>query len=301
MEILCTPKAHLDSSFYNFEFNVEISDEPKTFASISESNGLKLVEKLFGFPWVESVKLHGNTVQIEKQNWVDWDLLVGPLQSLLERAVRNKEHLRPSPMAAQVKGPQKWTTSPSPNPESCLFHFENKSPLPGLENLGAETLEYSRETKGSPPSPLADFLLGFPWAQKLMIAKDFVAITKSQDLKLEWAQITPAILKVLEEFLQGGKPLVVLSGSTPKSGAHAISELDSDVVKKIKTFLIEDVRPAVAQDGGDILFREYKEDVLFVELKGSCNGCPSSTATLKMGIERRLKTLVPELKGVVAV
>jgi len=143
-------------------------------------------------------------------------------------------------------------------------------------------------------SPLASKLFSFPWMQSVYIGTDFVTITK-QDW-VDWSVIAEPLSQMIQEHINSDEP--VLSPSTP--GIEFL-DTDSDVVRNIKQVLNDEIRPAVAMDGGDITFEKYENHIVYLHMQGSCAGCPSSSVTLKEGIETRLKELIPEIKEVMAV
>ena len=127
---------------------------------------------------------------------------------------------------------------------------------------------------------------------RVFLGQDFVTITKSD--QKDWAVLKPALLGVIMEHFVSGQP-VLLDEGVAASGAD---EEDDEIVAQIKDLLETRVRPAVAQDGGDIIFDSFKDGVVYLHMQGSCSGCPSSTATLKMGIENMLRHYVPEVMEV---
>ena len=144
--------------------------------------------------------------------------------------------------------------------------------------------------------PLAKDLFRFNFVRRVFITANFVTVTKSDDM--EWMEIAPMLRALIKGYLEEGTPLFK---EVPKMPANLeYSEDEPEIVSKIKVLLEEYVRPAVEQDGGAINFKSYDEGVVKVELQGSCSGCPSSTVTLKAGIENLLKRMIPEIKEVVA-
>lgn len=159
-------------------------------------------------------------------------------------------------------------------------------------------------------SPLARKLFGFPWTAGVFIGRDFVSVTK-QDW-VDWETLAEPLAGLIAEHLERGEP--VLHASAAKTGAtgtgteiassssgEAISADDSPAVQLIKKILNDEIRPAVALDGGDIVFHKYENGIVHLFMQGACSGCPSSTMTLKMGIEARLKEALPEIREVVSV
>jgi Fe-S cluster biogenesis protein NfuA len=181
-------------------------------------------------------------------------------------------------------------TEQTPNPATLKF-------LPGREVLGTATADF-RGPEAASGSPLAERLFRIEGVTGVFFGSDFVTVTKAQDR--EWYLLKPAILGVIMEHFTAGRPVMHASdeAAAPKA---ADSEEESEVVAQIKELLDTRVRPAVAQDGGDIVFRGYDQGVVYLVMQGACSGCPSSTATLKMGIENMLRHYIPEVTEVRAV
>lgn len=151
-------------------------------------------------------------------------------------------------------------------------------------------------------SPLAHKIFGFPWAAGVYIGPNFVTITKQE--WVDWEILADPLSELIKEHLVRGEPVMLEMSEGGVGSAAAdddINEDDSPVVKHIKQILRDEVRPAVAMDGGDIRFNRYADGNLYLEMHGSCAGCPSSTYTLKEGIETRMKELIPEIKEVFSV
>ena len=176
-------------------------------------------------------------------------------------------------------------TESNPNPNSMKF-VVNFMLLPEGQSADfPDPLSASR-------SPLALDLFRYNFVKRVFIAANFVTITKEE--AMEWDDIIPMIKPFLKAYLEEKNPVFL------EEIASDINPDDPEVVKKIKGILDEYVRPAVESDGGNITFHSFDEGVVKVHLQGSCSGCPSSTMTLKSGIERLLTTMVPEVKEVVA-
>ena len=141
-------------------------------------------------------------------------------------------------------------------------------------------------------SPLAQKLFGFPWMKAVMIGPTFVTITKHD--WVDWEVIASPLSDLLGEHFEAGEVALLPPDSMESK------EEDSEDVTLIKKILNEEIRPAVAMDGGDIVFDRYEDDVLYLHMQGACAGCPSSTITLKDGIEARLKERLPGLKEVIS-
>jgi Fe-S cluster biogenesis protein NfuA len=175
-------------------------------------------------------------------------------------------------------------TEATPNPATLKF-------LPGQTVLETGTADFpSADTAGS--SPLATRIFGVDGVAGVFLGNDFVTVTKGD--AVEWDHIKPAILGAVMEHYQSGQ--AVLEGEAAASGGHAEhTGEDAEIVGQIKELLDTRVRPAVAQDGGDITFHGFERGVVYLHMQGACAGCPSSTLTLKMGIENLLRHYIPEV------
>jgi Fe-S cluster biogenesis protein NfuA len=175
-------------------------------------------------------------------------------------------------------------TEATPNPATMKF-------LPGRAVLESGTLDMPSKDAAA-QSPLAERLFDIPNVGGVFFGADFISVTKTDG---EWQQIKPAILGAIMEHYMSGAPLVT-SGAEPAAADDEFFDAgDADTVATIKDLIETRVRPAVAGDGGDITFKGYKEGVVFLHMKGACSGCPSSTATLKHGIQNLLQHFVPEV------
>ena len=178
-------------------------------------------------------------------------------------------------------------TEQTPNPSTLKF-------LPGRVVMEKGTMDFAgADTAQS--SPLARRLFAVEGVERVFFGADFVTVTKSADK--DWQVLKPSILGGIMEHYTSGEPVVTAAGG--ESDAAAAAD-DDEVVAQIKELLETRVRPAVAQDGGDIIFQDFRDGVVYLHMQGSCSGCPSSTATLKMGIENLLKHYVPEVVEVQA-
>ena len=177
-------------------------------------------------------------------------------------------------------------TEETPNPATLKF-------LPGQTVLGTGTANFS-EGDNTESSPLAKKLFGVDGVIGVFLGSDFITITKKEDFL--WDHIKPALLGTIMDFLQSGEEILNEESGVSSDDIH--EGPDSETVKKIIDLLDTRVRPAVAQDGGDITFQSFEEGVVYLHMQGACAGCPSSTMTLKMGIENLLKHYIPEVNEV---
>ncbi len=177
-------------------------------------------------------------------------------------------------------------TESTPNPETLKF-------LPGRTVLADDTRDY-RSPESAAESPLASAIFSIRGVTGVFFGYDFVTVTKSD---AEWQHLKPAILGAIMEHFVAGTPLFVGEQTSVDEDEFFESE-DSETVATIKELLETRVRPAVANDGGDITFKGYKDGVVYLTMKGACSGCPSSTATLRHGIQNLLKHFLPDVQEV---
>ncbi|MEM7223486.1 MAG: NifU family protein [Pseudomonadota bacterium] len=181
-------------------------------------------------------------------------------------------------------------TEETPNPATLKF-------LPGREVMESDTANFP-DRESAARSPLAQRLFQIDGVTGVFLGADFITISKSADK--EWYLIKPAILGIIMEHFTAGRP-VILAGDDGASSKPQSDEPEDEVVAMIRELLDTRVRPAVAQDGGDIVFHGFEDGIVYLHMQGACAGCPSSTATLKMGIENMLRHYIPEVLEVRAV
>ncbi len=176
-------------------------------------------------------------------------------------------------------------TEGTPNPATLKF-------LPGRDVMGGGTADFAGpDTAGR--SPLATALFELPGVARVFLGGDFITVTKS-DIA-DWQALRPQGLGAIMEHFVAGRPVIEGQGVGVDED---VSPEDQEIVDQIKELLDTRVRPAVASDGGDIVFRGYREGVVRLHMQGACSGCPSSSATLKHGIENMLRHYVPEVTSV---
>ena len=182
-------------------------------------------------------------------------------------------------------------TEVTPNPQTLKF-------LPGKPVMESGTLDI-RDAKGAGQSPLASALFAVDGVTGVFFGSDFVAVTKDAG---EWQHLKPAILGAIMEHYLSNAPLLAADAQASAASAEAEAEFfepaDAETVVTIKELLETRVRPAVAGDGGDITFKGFKEGIVYLSMRGACAGCPSSTATLKHGIQNLLKHFLPDVRAV---
>jgi NFU1 iron-sulfur cluster scaffold homolog, mitochondrial len=177
-------------------------------------------------------------------------------------------------------------TEGTPNPATLKF-------LPGRDVMGLSTADFASAVTAI-RSPLATDLFALPGVARVFLGGDFVTVTKTDEIS--WQALKPQVLGVIMDHFVAGRP--VIEGDDADFNEEDVDPADREVVDQIKELLDTRVRPAVAGDGGDIVFRGFREGVVRLHMQGSCSGCPSSSATLKHGIENMLKHYIPEVVGV---
>ena len=175
----------------------------------------------------------------------------------------------------------------TPNPLTLKF-------LPGRPVTKEGTVFYQNESEAL-NSPLAKRIFAVEGVNNVFLASDFITITKEKNL--DWQVIKTMALGAITEHYNSGEETIIDTPNSKKS-EELNEEEGSDIVKQIKELLDTRVRPAVAMDGGDIVYKSFEKGIVYLHMQGSCAGCPSSTATLKMGIENMLKHYIPEVKEV---
>lgn len=177
-------------------------------------------------------------------------------------------------------------TEDTPNPATLKF-------LPGraVVSESASSVDFV-DAKGALNSPLAMALFKIDGVEGVFLGPDFISVTKNESS--DWKSLKPKVLAAIMEHFSSDRPTIEgeNAATTPKN------ENDSEAIKQIRELLDTRVRPAVAQDGGDIVFHGYEDGVVYLKLRGACAGCPSATATLKIGVEGLLKHYIPEVREV---
>ncbi len=180
-------------------------------------------------------------------------------------------------------------TEQTPNPATVKF-------LPGCEVVTAGSVEFLTKEDAEKTSPLAGQVFSIDGVAAVFFGRDFVTVTKTENI--EWEALKPLILSVIMDHFMSGKPVLFeeLEENTSVSG-----DLDCEIVQQIKEILDTHVRPAVARDGGDVVFHSYEEGVLYLNMQGACSGCPSASMTLKSGVQNVIRHFIPEVIDVVAI
>jgi Fe-S cluster biogenesis protein NfuA len=174
-------------------------------------------------------------------------------------------------------------TEGTPNPATLKF-------LPGRDVLGDRTADFAAP-EAAARSPLATAIFALPGVARVFLGSDFVTVTKTADA--DWQALRPQVLGAIMEHYLAGRPAI--EGEHAAAEEEVIAPEDSEIADQIRELIDTRVRPAVAGDGGDIIFRGYRQGVVRLHMQGACSGCPSSSATLQHGIENMLRHYIPEV------
>ncbi|MGB0770533.1 MAG: NifU family protein [Flavobacteriaceae bacterium] len=265
------------------------------YANIDEAKNSPLAQQLFYLPFVKKVYISGNFVAIERYDIVSWSDVQNEVAEQIQEYLNSgglvviEEKTKKNPISIYAES--------TPNP-SVLKFVANK-------NLVTSTFEFA-SIEEAKPSPFATALFQFPFIKSVFLDKNYVSITKFDIV--EWEEITLELRTFIKTYIENGKEMVSSTAAvelekTTEQLDRAYDKLD-DTSKEIINILEQHVKPAVASDGGNIMFESYNKEnkVVKVILQGACSGCPSSTFTLKNGIETILKEMMgPKIERVEAV
>ena len=255
------------------------------FSNIDDAKNSPLAQQLFHLPFVKKIYISGSFIAIERYDIIEWDAVQTEVGEQIENflnqggAILINEEKKKNPVTVYAES--------TPNPGVQKFVANKK--------LVAQTFEFT-SIEEAKLSPFATALFQFPFVKSIFIDKNYVSVTK-YDI-VEWESITLELREFIKSFIEDGKEMV--SASAAKNLEKTTTQLDTayealdDTSKEIINILEEHIKPAVASDGGNIVFESYNADTKTVKviLQGACSGCPSSTYTLKSGIEAMLKEML---------
>ena len=286
MDFNITPQETSNPKILKFEANQFILQyDSFEFSNIDEAKDAPLAQQLFYLPFVKKVYISGNFVAIERYDIVEWEAVKGEVASQIEA------YLNKGGAIVNVKNKAKEAVTvyaeSTPNPSVIKF-VANK-------NLVATSFEFS-SIEEAKLSPFATAMFQFSFVKSIFIDKNYVSITKFD--VIEWEEITLELRTYIKNYIEQKKDMI--SSNAAKSLEKTTAQLDEvyedldDTSKEIINILEEYIRPAVASDGGNIAFESYNPETKLVKviLQGACSGCPSSTFTLKNGIENMLKQMM---------
>lgn len=258
------------------------------FKNIDETKNSPLAQKLFYLPFVKTVYISGNFVAIERFSIVEWSDVQEEVAAQIESFIADGGKIIIEDTSSK-KIPISVYGETTPNPATLKFVVNRKITTQALE---------CKNIDDSQASPLAKELFKFPFVKEIFIDENYISITKYE--VASWDEITLEMRTFIKEYIENGGTVVdeTLMQSAPKQEKQQIKNFDNldTTSQQIINILEEYVKPAVAADGGNILFDSFDENTKRVKvvLQGSCNGCPSSTFTLKNGIENMLKDMLKD-------
>jgi Fe-S cluster biogenesis protein NfuA len=269
------------------------------FNNIDEAKNSPLAQQLFYLPFVKKIFITANFIAIQRFNIVEWIDVQEEVKEQIENYFLSGGIAIKEDISSRKKEAIEVYAEATPNPSTMKFGT-NKS-------LTTTDVEYKNIEEASKSSPLAKALFGFQFVKEVFISENYISITKFDII--EWNDVYAEIRNFISSYLQENKIIIKeLPKSIEKTNKPTTKEFDADELKgtpaKIIAILDEYIRPAVASDGGNIAFKSYDQDtkIVSVILQGACSGCPSSTITLKNGIETMLQEMLPnEISQVVAI
>jgi Fe-S cluster biogenesis protein NfuA len=285
-----------NDTILKFTANTILISGSYQFNNIDEAKNSPLAQQLFHLPFIKRVLISANFIALERFSIIEWEDVQEEVKEQIENYLNSPGGvLVLEETETTKKVPVEIYSEVTPNP-SVLKFVANKK-------LVEFDLEY-KNIEEAKNAPLATELYNFSFVKEIFISENYVSITKFDIV--EWSEITNEIRSFIKQFIADGKTIVdksVQPKNKEQQGGIQLEDLD-DISKQIIAILDEYIKPAVAADGGNILFQSYEQEtkVVNVILQGACSGCPSSTITLKNGIENMLKQLIPgQIEQVVAI
>lgn len=279
-----------------FVANTILTDGSFEYNNVEDATNSMLVQQLFHLPFVKKVFVTANFIAIERYNIVEWSDVQEELKQVIVNYLNKNGSLFNTEEAIK-KIPVQIYAESTPNPSVLKFVTNKLLTTQNIEVLSNE------QTIGV---PLASALFKFNFIKEVFISENYISITRTEDT--DWFLITNEVRSFLKNYIEEGKPIIDKDYTPPqhKKIEHQPVKLENldDISKEIIAILDEYIKPAVTSDGGNIMFQSYntKNKTVNVILQGACSGCPSSTITLKNGIEATLKQLLPnKIEEVVAI
>jgi len=283
-------------SILKFVANSILTEGSFEYNTIEDANNSELVQQLFHLPFIKKVFVTANFVALERYNIVEWEDVQEELQQVLENYL-NKNGSLFNTSGQSKKMPVQIYAESTPNPNVMKFVTNKLLSSQNIEIISAE------KTKGV---PIATSLFSLPFVKEVFISENYVSISKTENV--DWLEITTELRTFLKDYIEEGKPIIdqnyePIPHHSKLDTPINIENLD-ETSQEIVSILDEYIKPAVTSDGGNIMFQSYDADTKIVNviLQGACSGCPSSTITLKNGIEATLKQLLPnKIEEVIAI
>ena len=257
------------------------------YNNIDEAKNSPLAQKLFYLPFVKKIFITANFIAIQRYDIVSWDDVQEEVKEQIEAYFETGKSVVNEAQGSKKNEPIEVYAESTPNPAVMKFGT--------TKALTSTDVEYKNIEDASKSSPLAQALFSFPFVKEVFISNNYISITK-YDI-VEWQEVFADLRSFIRNYIQEGKMIIkeLPKVEATKKEAPAVVENLEGTPAKIVDILDEYIRPAVASDGGNIAFKSYNEEtkVVSVILQGACSGCPSSTATLKNGIEMMLQEMLP--------
>lgn len=278
-------------TIFKFEVNVFLTKNNSfEFKNIEEAQISPLATKLFYLPFVKTVFISQNYIGVEKYNIAEWDDIKKDVSTLIKEFLDSGQEVLKEEVTATKKVPVTVYAESTPNPAVMKFVANKKLVLEMAEFKNIDETENA---------PMIEKLFHFPFVKEVFVDTNYISIQKYD--MAEWDDVTLELREFIRTYIEDGGDIIRTGAVSPKSDSEKsssapkidVSQLD-DISKKIVEILDEYIKPAVASDGGNIAFKAYDENSKQVEviLQGACSGCPSSTITLKNGIETMLKEML---------
>jgi Fe-S cluster biogenesis protein NfuA len=281
-----------NSAILKFELPLFIvKNQSFEFKNIDEASKSPLAQQLFYLPFVKTVYISGNFIAIERYNIVEWDDVKEAVAEQIDAYIKNGGVVIKEEELAKVTARQPATVYGEMTPNPSVLKFV-------VSRMLTKTAMEFKNIDETSASPLAQALFNFPFVREVFIDENYVSVTKYD--MTEWSEVTLELRTFIKEFIENGGTVIdeALAAQSSKTEKQKIGNFDNlDVTsQQIINILEEYVKPAVTADGGNILFDSYddKEKRVKVILQGACSGCPSSTFTLKNGIENMLKDMLKD-------
>jgi len=282
---IVTPFIKKDNKFALFTVNASFGiKENKTFNSVEEAKDFPLVQQMFYLPFVKSVDLMDNGLALERFDILDWKDVIDEVGQEIQKYLNDGGKVTAALDLKKI--PVTVYAESTPNPSVMKF-VANK--------MLVDSVYEFKSIEDTSTAPIAAALFQFPFVKEIFLDTNYISINKKEEV--EWETIVMKVREFIRAYIEDGKTIISSAAPTQEtfsSSATPIEELDETSQEIVK--IIEDyIKPAVASDGGNILFDNYNTEDKSVQvvLQGACSGCPSSTITLKNGIETMLKEMLP--------
>jgi len=284
-----------NESIIKFVANSILTDGSFEYNNVEEVKNSTLIQQLFHLPFIKKVFVTANFIAVERFNIVEWSDVQDELKTVIENYLNTNKSLFTQQQNKQVIVEVYGESTPNP---SVMKFVTNK--LLTSENIEVKSIEEASEV------PIANALLDFPYVDQVFISDNYISITKNKTV--EWFEVTAAVRDFLKNYIKENKPVITENYVPIVHKEIEIEPIDTedldDISQEIVAILDEYIKPAVTSDGGNIMFQSYdtSSKTVNVVLQGACSGCPSSTITLKNGIEATLKQLLPnKIEEVIAI